>query len=344
MDIRKVKKLIELLEESGLAELEITEGEESVRISRHTTGAPVQYAMPPMNYAAGRPPPAAAGGRQRRHRRLGAGQQRPAGHKVLSPMVGTYYEAPAPGRRIFVKIGDQVQAGDTLCIIEAMKMMNQIEADVAGKVVAALAKNGEPVEFGQALFIIERLIARCSTRSSSPTAGKSRCASSAPAGNSASRPSPSIPRPTQPKHVLLADETVCIGPPPSTRQLPQHARDHQRGRGHGRGGHPPGYGFLSENADFAERVEHSGFIFVGPPPETIRLMGDKISAIEAMQRGRRAVRARAPTARWARTTTSTMKMARDHRLPGDHQGRRRRRRPGHARGAHRGGAAECRSR
>ncbi len=155
MDIRKVKKLIELLEESGLAELEITEGEESVRISRHTTGAPVQYAMPPMHYAAGRrqrPPPAAASAGTAGSAPASAG---PAGHKVLSPMVGTYYEAPAPGSPNFVKIGDQVQAGDTLCIIEAMKMMNQIEADVAGKVVAALAKNGEPVEFGQALFIIE---------------------------------------------------------------------------------------------------------------------------------------------------------------------------------------------
>ncbi len=149
MDIRKVKKLIELLEESGLAELEITEGEESVRISRHMTNAPPQYQMPPQPYFAA---PAATGG---------AGPATPAaapeatGHKVLSPMVGTYYEAPAPGTPNFVKIGDQVQAGATLCIIEAMKMMNQIEADVAGKVVAALAKNGEPVEFGQALFIIE---------------------------------------------------------------------------------------------------------------------------------------------------------------------------------------------
>ena len=153
MDIRKVKKLIELLEESGLAELEITEGEESVRISRHTTGAPVQYAMPPMNYAPAPPPaPAAASAGTAGSAPASAG---PAGHKVLSPMVGTYYEAPAPGSPNFVKIGDQVQAGDTLCIIEAMKMMNQIEADIAGKVVAALAKNGEPVEFGQALFIIE---------------------------------------------------------------------------------------------------------------------------------------------------------------------------------------------
>jgi len=157
MDIRKVKKLIELLEESGLAELEITEGEESVRISRHMSGGPVQYAMPPMQYAAGpAPAPGAPGGAASAGTAGSApASSGPAGHKVLSPMVGTYYEAPAPGSPNFVKIGDQVQAGDTLCIIEAMKMMNQIEADIAGKVVAALAKNGEPVEFGQALFVIE---------------------------------------------------------------------------------------------------------------------------------------------------------------------------------------------
>ncbi len=157
MDIRKVKKLIELLEESGLAELEITEGEESVRISRNMTGGPVQYAMPPMAYAA---PPAgallASGGQHAGGAQVAAQvASEPTGHKVLSPMVGTYYEAPAPGTPSFVKIGDQVQAGATLCIIEAMKMMNQIEADVSGRVVAALAKSGEPVEFGQTLFIIE---------------------------------------------------------------------------------------------------------------------------------------------------------------------------------------------
>lgn len=155
MDIRKVKKLIELLEESGLAELEITEGEESVRISRQPTGTAVQYAMP----AYAPPPPAAVAPAAAPASAGTAGAApaaaAPAGHKVLSPMVGTYYEAPAPGSPVFVKVGDQVQAGDTLCIIEAMKMMNQIEADVSGKVVAALARNGEPVEFGQALFVIE---------------------------------------------------------------------------------------------------------------------------------------------------------------------------------------------
>ena len=156
MDIRKVKKLIELLEESGIAELEISEGEESVRISRYPPGSAVQqhYSMPvpapavhapqPAQAPAGRAAPAAAAG----------SEAEIPGHKVVSPMVGTYFEAPSPGADPFVKIGDQVQAGDTLCIIEAMKMMNQIEADVAGKVVAALARNGEPVEFGQPLFII----------------------------------------------------------------------------------------------------------------------------------------------------------------------------------------------
>ncbi len=157
MDIRKVKKLIELLEESNHAELEITEGEESVRISRQVHNPQVQYLAPPMPYPAAAMAAPAAGAVS-----AGTGGAapapasiEPAGHQVLSPMVGTYYEAAAPGSPNFVKIGDQVKAGDTLCIIEAMKMMNQIEADVSGKVVAALAKNGEPVEFGQPLFVIE---------------------------------------------------------------------------------------------------------------------------------------------------------------------------------------------
>jgi acetyl-CoA carboxylase biotin carboxyl carrier protein len=152
MDIRKVKKLIELLEESGISELEITEGEESVRISRHPTGNAgiVQYAMPappPAAVAA----PAAASAAPAPSSPVSEG---PAGHKVLSPMVGTYYEAPSPGSAPFVKVGDTVSVGQTLCIIEAMKMMNQIESDHAGKVVAINARNGEPVEFGQVLFVI----------------------------------------------------------------------------------------------------------------------------------------------------------------------------------------------
>jgi acetyl-CoA carboxylase biotin carboxyl carrier protein len=154
MDIRKVKKLIELLEESGISELEITEGEESVRISRHPTGNAgiVQYAMPaPAPAAIAAAAPAAASAAPAPSSPVSEG---PAGHKVLSPMVGTYYEAPSPGSAPFVKVGDTVSVGQTLCIIEAMKMMNQIESDHAGKVVAINARNGEPVEFGQVLFVI----------------------------------------------------------------------------------------------------------------------------------------------------------------------------------------------
>ncbi len=141
MDIRKIKKLIELLEESGIAELEIKEGEESVRISRQI--APIMQAVAPPPAAA---PAALAPAPAAEHE---------AGHQVKSPMVGTFYSSASPTSGPFVTQGQQVNAGDTLCIIEAMKMMNQIEADVSGKVVAALAKNGEPVEFGQPLFVIE---------------------------------------------------------------------------------------------------------------------------------------------------------------------------------------------
>lgn len=154
MDIRKVKKLIELLEESGLAELEISEGEESVRISRYPPGGSGAFAPPPVTYAAA-PPAAANPGQTPEVASSAPASAEPAGHKVLSPMVGTYYEAPSPDSPPFVKVGDSVQAGQTLCIIEAMKMMNQIEADVGGKVAAILARNGEPVEFGQTLFIIQ---------------------------------------------------------------------------------------------------------------------------------------------------------------------------------------------
>jgi len=148
MDIRKVKKLIELLEESGISEIEIHEGEESVRISRHAA-APA-WAPPPATYTAG--PPAAAASSEPA---AAPPPPPPAGHTVAAPMVGTFYGAPAPGAKPFVQIGSKVEVGDTLCIIEAMKMMNQIESDAAGTVVAVLAENGEPVEFDQPLFIIE---------------------------------------------------------------------------------------------------------------------------------------------------------------------------------------------
>ena len=152
MDIRKVKKLIELLEESEVAEIEIHEGEESVRISRTPQAnamVPQFIQAPPMAAA---PPPAAAPAAEPAS--APAEETVPEGHTVNSPMVGTFYEAPSPGAKPFVEVGQQVAVGDTLCIIEAMKMLNQIEADKAGTVTARLAENGQPVEFGQSLFVI----------------------------------------------------------------------------------------------------------------------------------------------------------------------------------------------
>jgi acetyl-CoA carboxylase biotin carboxyl carrier protein len=149
MDIRKVKKLIELLEESGIAEIEIHEGEESVRISRSSgvaAAAPVALA-PPAAPAA--PAPAAAPAAEP------AAEEVIEGHVLNSPMVGSFYRAPSPGASAFVEVGSKVNVGDTLCIIEAMKLLNQIEADKAGTIKAILVENGQPVEYNQPLFIIE---------------------------------------------------------------------------------------------------------------------------------------------------------------------------------------------
>lgn len=150
MDIRKVKKLIELLEESGVSEIEIHEGEESVRISRHSQSvmaapmmqAPMQAAPMPAAPAASAPAAEEAAAE-------------PAGHAVKSPMVGTFYRSSSPGAKPFAEVGQQVSVGDTLCIIEAMKLLNQIEADKSGTVKAIMVENGQPVEYNQPLFIIE---------------------------------------------------------------------------------------------------------------------------------------------------------------------------------------------
>jgi acetyl-CoA carboxylase biotin carboxyl carrier protein len=148
MDIRKVKKLIELLEESGIAEIEIKEGEEAVRISRMPTGAYATHAPAPIMM----PPPAAVPAIAAP---VEAPKPRANEHVVTAPMVGTFYAAATPGAKAFVDIGDEVKIGQVLCIIEAMKMMNQIEADKSGKITSIMAQNGDPVEFGQPLFVIE---------------------------------------------------------------------------------------------------------------------------------------------------------------------------------------------
>ena len=153
MDIRKVKKLIELLDESGIAEIEITEGEESVRISRYSQHAPVAAApvAAPVTAAAPLAPPVAAAAPV-----VAPAEIEDDGYDVASPMVGTYYAASSPGAASYVQVGDRVNEGDTLCIIEAMKMMNQIETDVSGVIKSIRVQNGEPVEFGQTLFVIDQ--------------------------------------------------------------------------------------------------------------------------------------------------------------------------------------------
>jgi acetyl-CoA carboxylase biotin carboxyl carrier protein len=151
MDLRKLKKLIDLVQESGIGEIEITEGEEKVRISRQVAGPapmimaspqvqPMMAGVPAAAPAATAPAPAAA---------------QPSGHTLKSPMVGTFYRAPSPGAPPFVEIGQAVSKGQTLCIIEAMKLLNEIESDVSGTVKAILVENGQPVEYGQPLFLIE---------------------------------------------------------------------------------------------------------------------------------------------------------------------------------------------
>jgi len=155
MDIRKVKKLIELLDESGIAEIEITEGEESVRISRYSPNAPMMAApmaapmVAPIAAAPAVATPATAPA-------AAPAEAEEDGYEVTAPMVGTFYNASSPGAAPFVQVGDRVNEGDTLCIIEAMKMMNQIEADVSGSVKSIRLQNGEPVEFGQTMIVIDQ--------------------------------------------------------------------------------------------------------------------------------------------------------------------------------------------
>ncbi|HSM18874.1 MAG TPA: acetyl-CoA carboxylase biotin carboxyl carrier protein [Hyphomicrobiales bacterium] len=153
MDIRKVKKLIDLLEESGIAEIEISEGEESVRISRYPQGMTVAHGVPMPAMAA---PASPAAPRAEAPASPPPATPAPATDKsITAPMVGTFYSSPAPGAKPFVQVGDEIKVGQVLCIIEAMKMMNQIESEKEGRVVSVLARNGEPVEFGQPLYVLE---------------------------------------------------------------------------------------------------------------------------------------------------------------------------------------------
>ncbi len=149
MDLRKLKKLIDLVQESGISELEVTEGEEKVRIAKHASGpAPVNYVTQVPAAQAPMAAPVAAAAPAPVEPAV------PDGHEVKSPMVGTFYRASAPGAKPLAEIGQSVAVGDVLCIIEAMKLMNEIEADAAGTIKAILVENGEPVEFGEPLFII----------------------------------------------------------------------------------------------------------------------------------------------------------------------------------------------
>jgi len=153
MDLRKLKKLIDLVQESGIGELEITEGEEKVRISRNPAGG-VQAVMVPQ----GAPTAHQAlttGPSGGANEPAAAAPPEPAGHSLKSPMVGTFYRSPSPGSPVFVEVGQAVTKGQTLCIIEAMKLLNEIESDATGTIKAILVENGQPVEYGQALFIIE---------------------------------------------------------------------------------------------------------------------------------------------------------------------------------------------
>lgn len=152
MDIRKIKKLIELVEESGIAELEISEGEESVRISRNFSGQ-VTTAMPQMMMQQAAPVAAPAAATP--VAAAPAADAAPSGHLMRSPMVGSFYRSSSPDAKPFAEVGQQVNVGDTLCIVEAMKMMNQIESDKAGVIKAILVENGQAVEFDEPLFIIE---------------------------------------------------------------------------------------------------------------------------------------------------------------------------------------------
>lgn len=161
MDLRKLKTMIELVQQSGISELEVTEGEEKVRIVRGPLASEMTYVLPPQHLATTQAtapmqmPTPAVPAAPAAAPAAAAADETPSGHVVKSPMVGTFYRSPSPGSKSFVEVGSAVKAGDTICIIEAMKLMNEIEADKDGIVKAILAENGQPVEYGEPLIVIE---------------------------------------------------------------------------------------------------------------------------------------------------------------------------------------------
>src|SRR5690606_11340803 len=270
MDIRKIKKLIDLMIESDLQAIEVKEGDQSIALTRRN---PVVAAAVPAMPAPAAEAPAA---------------KSPRGAVETSPMVGVFYAAPSPGEPTFVKVGQTVSAGDTLGIIEAMKIMNPIEATQSGVIEEILVKNGEVIQFGQPLFryraysprgfiMLQKVLIANRGEIALRITRACRTLGIKTVGVYSDADEDLM-------HLRFCDEAVCIGPGASSDSylnIPAIIPDADIT---GADAIHPGYGFLAENAEFAEIVENSGFIFIGPRPEHIRLMGNKVSAIIAMKK------------------------------------------------------------
>jgi len=267
MDIRKIKKLMEMLEASALDEIEIHEGEESVRLSRHpkVSPQPVAHYLPPSPLA--QAPPTGA----QMETAAGEGAPDSGGHTVTSPMVGTFYQASSPGTKPFAPVGRRVAVGDTLCIAGGIWPAAVCAGPrLTGPEYRARKWNLNPAMLDKVVIanrgeIALRILRACRELDIKTVAVHS----------SADRDL---------KHVRLADESVCIGPPPSADSYLNIPAVVSAAQVTSATAVHPGYGFLAENADFAERVEQSGFVFIGPPPHLIRTMGDKLRAIAWMKR------------------------------------------------------------
>ncbi len=291
MNQKELKELIEFLIEKDIAEFELERGDVKVRIKRASEAPPGLVAAPPMIHVASAgaqpaapptasaAPPAAAPAAKEAAADEGL-------HIVKSPIVGTFYEAPSPGAPPFVKVGDSVQAGQVLCIVEAMKLMNEIEADASGEIVKKLVQNGQPVEYGQPLFAIRQaqlpsMFKKILIANRGEIALRVICAckelgiKAVAVYSDADRDS---------LHVRFADEAICIGPPKSAESYLNIPAVISAAEISNVDAIHPGYGLLSENANFAEVCETSDITFIGPPPESMRLMGEKEKARNAMKK------------------------------------------------------------